>query len=112
MSENTQKPAKNYVNGMWVKERKFDDGGSIIKLDCVADKLIEWLKANKNERGYVNIVLSAKREPDEKSTHTAYLDTWVPKTQTGQAAPKPQLKAAAQKNTAPKPVVEDDENMF
>ncbi len=105
MSENTNKPAKNYVNGMWVKERKFDDGGSIIKLDCVADKLIEWLKANKNERGYVNIVLSAKREPDEKSTHTAYLDTWKP---TGQKS-TPQVKTPVKKVASP---VSDDDNMF
>lgn len=99
----TQTP-KNFVNGMWVKERKFDNGGSIIKLDCVADKLIEWLKANKNERGYVNIVLSAKREPDEKSTHTAYLDTWKPTIQAGQTTQTP-----IKKTVISKPPVQQDE---
>lgn len=109
MSENnTTKPAKKFVDGMWVKERKFDTGGSIIKLDCVADKLIAWLKANTNDRGYVNIVLSAKREPDEKSTHTAYLDEWKPNGQTA-------AKTTSAKLVTKKTVVEvasDDDNMF
>ena len=45
-----------------------------------AEKMIEFIKANTNEKGYVNLQIKEKREPDQwGNTHTAVLDTWSPK---------------------------------
>lgn len=70
---------KVYANSMWFEEKTFSDGGSILKVNIKADELVKFLKENKNEDGYVKLVISKKKTIEEgKSTHYAYLDTWQP----------------------------------
>jgi hypothetical protein len=49
------------------------------KLSINVEKFIEELKANQNEKGYVNIELKERREADKYGNTTyAVLDTWKP----------------------------------
>lgn len=75
---------KIYVPKSSGKEHIFPDGGSIVKLNFHAETLAEFVKANQLKSGYINLVLSKRRSPDEKSgaTHYMTLDTFVPKSQT------------------------------
>lgn len=71
---------KTYCNAITsAKERTFRDNGSILCVGIKADKMIEFLNQNKNEKGYCNIVLAKRRQASEHGdTHYAYLDTFKP----------------------------------
>jgi hypothetical protein len=69
---------KNYINGMIIKEKSFDNGGSQLKVSIKVDEFIEQLKAI-NEKGWVNLVISKRKEPSDKGvTHYAFQDTFIP----------------------------------
>lgn len=87
MSDTNQ---KQYVNSLWFEEKNFDSGGSILKVNVKVDELVKFLKDNKNKDGYTKLVIAKKKtvEPG-KSTHYAYLDTWVPSGQTQSKVSKP-----------------------
>lgn len=62
------------------KEKQFDSGGSVINLGVKADDLIAFAQAHANERGYVNLVISQRRDVGQYGdTHTVALDTYTPK---------------------------------
>lgn len=111
MSDTTNnKPVKTYVDGLWLRERKFDDGGAILKVSVLAAKFTDFIKKHTKPDGFVNIVIAAKREPDEKNTHYAYLDTWQPASAApANNQPKPVAKAATKPQAkTPAPVQESD----
>ena len=84
---------KTFINGIFIKEQKFSNGGSILKMSVIADKLIEELSKYKNASGYVNIDICQKREPDQKgNTHYAVLNEWK---KDGGNASKPMTDAEA-----------------
>lgn len=59
---------------------KFNEGGGILKYSFPAEKMIEFCNKHKNEKGYVDIAIKARKEPDQyKNTHYGTLDTWKPK---------------------------------
>jgi len=65
-----------YINGIFAKEK---DGkfGKEMHLSIIADKLIEELQAHKNAKGYVNIILSERKEVDKNgNTHVVKLNEW------------------------------------
>jgi len=69
---------KNYINGMIIKEKTFDNGGSQLKVSVKVDEFIEQLKTI-NEKGWVNLIISRRKEPSDKGvTHYAYEDPWKP----------------------------------
>lgn len=71
---------------LYAKEVKFADGGSILKLSGKGDKLIAWIEANVNDRDYINLVVSRRREVSQYGhTHSVVLDTWKPN---GESAPE------------------------
>jgi len=80
----------------------------LLKLNIKAAELSDFLLKNKNEKGYVKLVISKKKgEVEEgKSKFYTVLDTWQP---SGQKAATPQVKTPAKKVAAP---VEDDNDMF
>ena len=47
---------KNYINGMIIKEKSFDNGGSQLKLSIKVEEFVEQLKAIE-EKGWVNLVI-------------------------------------------------------
>ncbi len=71
---------KDYVDGLYIKE-KAGQYGSFLSVGVKVDKLRSWLESQRpNQSGYINIVITQKREPGQHGdTHTAYLDTYVPK---------------------------------
>jgi hypothetical protein len=77
MSEN-QKTDRIFADGLWLQQKLFPDGGGVLKMSIRVDKFIEFLAKNKNETGFVNLVIREKQEHDEKSTHYCYIDSWKP----------------------------------
>jgi DNA topoisomerase IA len=69
---------KKYVNGMIIKEKVFDNGGTQLKLNIKTDDFIAQLK-EMSENGWVNLIVSRRKEPSDTGiTHYAYQDTWKP----------------------------------
>ena len=69
---------KNYINGLVIKEKTFDNGGSQLRISVKVQELIEQLQAIE-ENGWANILISRRKEPSDKGvTHYAYEDTWKP----------------------------------
>ena len=75
---------KIYLKGCSAKAKTFDDGGQVIKLGLKVEDLADFCRRHKNERGYLNLVISQRREVGQfGDTHTVYLDTYTPKTGAG-----------------------------
>jgi hypothetical protein len=70
---------KKYVNGMIIKEKTFDNGGTQLKISLKTDEVIAQLK-ELEDNGWVNLIVSRRKEPSETGiTHYSYVDTWKPK---------------------------------
>jgi len=108
---NNNSTQKTYVNSIWVDEKVFTDGGSIIKLNIVAEDLIKFLKENKDESGRVRLSISRKKGevPEGKSKFYTILDTWKPSQKPNQA--KVQGKPASAK-ASNKPVEHTNETEY
>ncbi len=108
MENNTTKTEKTLVDGLWIKSHKFADGSEILKVSVLASKFGDFVKKHVKEDGFINIVITPKREPNEKQTHYSYLDTWRPKTsESTNTATKSSAKPVAKKETVP---TENDDN--
>jgi len=77
MSEQKQ---RQFVDGLWIKEKVFDSGGAILKIGVLMDSLVKSLnKIKKNEKGFADLVISRRREVGKNGeTHTCYVDDWKP----------------------------------
>ena len=65
---------KIYFNGFNGKATKYG-----VKLSGKADKIIEEIKKHTNAKGYINLEVQPRREPDKYgNTHTIIVDTWEP----------------------------------
>lgn len=77
---------KTYVPKSSGKAHTFPDGKQIIKLGFKAADLVAFVHANTNAKGYINLVVSERREMSQYGeTHSIYLDDWQPKQ--GESAP-------------------------
>lgn len=66
---------KTYINKCKLVEKVFDDGGALINAAFNVDELAE----HADENGWVNIVISKRREPSDKgATHYAYVSDYKP----------------------------------
>tara|TARA_R110000824_G_scaffold162894_1_gene338655 strand:- start:20 stop:307 length:288 start_codon:yes stop_codon:yes gene_type:complete len=71
---------KTYLNCQ-AKEFLFPSGGTVINLGVRAEELIAFAHQHGNQRGYVNLTISKRREVGQYGqTHSVYLDTYEPKT--------------------------------
>ena len=62
------------------KEKRFTDGGSLISLSVKVSELIDFAKRHGNDRGYLNLTISPRREVGQYGdTHSVKLDTYEPK---------------------------------
>jgi hypothetical protein len=69
---------KQYVNGIIIKEKTFDNGGTQLKLSIKVDDLINQLK-ELDDNGWVNLIVVRRKEPSDTGiTHYSYVDTWKP----------------------------------
>jgi hypothetical protein len=73
---------KNYINGIVIKEKSFDNGGTQLKVSIKLDEFIEQLKEcdqDESYKGWVNCIISRRLEPSDKGvTHYMHEDTWKP----------------------------------
>lgn len=96
---------KKFINGVFIREHVFGDGGSILKMsirkdaiNALADQLESACSGD-----YCNLVINRLREPSKSkstgkvvSTHSLAVDDWQPKARAEQAASGfDKLKAAA-----------------
>tara|TARA_R110002020_G_scaffold285043_1_gene500597 strand:+ start:43 stop:336 length:294 start_codon:yes stop_codon:yes gene_type:complete len=69
---------KNYINGIIIKEKTFDNGGSQLKISVKVSEFIEQLKAIE-ENDWANLIVSKRKEASDKGvTHYTFEDTWKP----------------------------------
>ncbi len=97
-----------YVPGSFLKARQ-TNFGEVIGLDIRIDKeFAEFVKANKNDRGFLRLEIVPRKTPDEKNTHSLKVNNWVPTPQEGTAPKKAAVaKKAVTKKVAPQ--VEEEE---
>lgn len=70
---------KTYVNGIFLKEKTFNNGGSILNASINYVKFMEELQKHVNDKGYVNIQFCKRKSTDDKgNTHYAVLNTYTP----------------------------------
>jgi len=73
---------KNYINGIILKEKIFDNGGTQLKVSIKLDEFVEQLKTceqDKDFKGWINCCISRRKSPSDKGvTHYMYEDTWKP----------------------------------
>ena len=74
---------KTFINGLFIREKQFDNGGSIIKLDVNVESLTKQLNELKNEKGFVSIDIKQRQTKSENGlTHYAEQNKFISKTQT------------------------------
>lgn len=67
------------------KEKKFDNGGSIISISvCVSDLPKDKIKESKNGKKYINLKVCQKKQVDDYgNSHYVEVDMWEPTQQNG-----------------------------
>jgi len=72
--------SKTYLNGIFLKERKFDNGGSIINATITETFVNDCL--DKMDNGKIRVKICSRREPDKNgNTHYVEVDDWKPSQQ-------------------------------
>ena len=94
---------KTFINGVFIREVTFNDGGSVLNVRIPADKvdaICAQLKAVADD-GWVKLRISKNRQPTlnragkEIATHSLSVDTWKP-TQGGSNQTPPRASSARQ----------------
>lgn len=69
---------KVYVNGIVIKEKTFDNGGSQLKMSVKVEDFVSQLKSIESN-GWANLIVSRRKEPSDTGvTHYVKVDTWKP----------------------------------
>lgn len=69
---------KKYVNGVVIKEKTFDNGGTQLKMSVKVDDFINELKSI-SDNGWANLIINKRKEISDKGiTHYVQVDTWKP----------------------------------
>lgn len=87
-----EQPKKQYINGIWIRSHKFQDGNEVLNISVSGnsiDELSATLKGLAKETGWARLVISPRKTPDEKSTHSIFVDTFKPKAKDAPKATKP-----------------------
>jgi len=92
---------RTYINQCSLREKVFDNGGSLIN---AAFKVSE-LQEHADENGWVNIVIAKRREVSEKgATHYAYKSEY----QRQDSQQQPQQDSMQQQQPTSNPIEDDD----
>lgn len=95
---------KIYVPKSGAKEITFQSGKKILKLNFKANELIAFLNQHKNDKGYVTLGVSERREVGQYGdTHCVWLDTWKPQPRGDQ-----QQQRTPSRPTSPPPTESDE----
>jgi hypothetical protein len=69
---------KKYLNGVFIKEKTFDNGGTQLKMSIKVQEFINELKSVEDD-GWANLIISRRKEMSDKGiTHYIHIDTWKP----------------------------------
>ncbi len=68
---------KTYVPKCNARTRK-TNFGDVLSVGFDVKELIAFAEANKNERGFLNLEIAPRKEPNEFATHSVYLDDYKP----------------------------------
>lgn len=69
---------KQYVNGMIIKEKVFDNGGAQLKVSIKTEDFVKQVK-ELDDNGWVNLIVTRRKEASDTGvTHYAYVDPWKP----------------------------------
>jgi hypothetical protein len=78
IKNNKKMAEKQYVNGLIIKEKVFENGGNQLKLSIKTDDMVKQLK-ELDDNGWVNLIVTRRKEPSDTGiTHYSYVDTWKP----------------------------------
>lgn len=81
--------------------------GQVFNISFRVDEFIEFAKANKNAKGYLNLSCLPRREEGQfGDTHSVTLDQWEPKPKTEESEKPAEKDKTA---SATPPAAEDDE---
>ena len=74
---------KIFINGVFLREKEFDNGGSIIKVEIPnVLQFAEQLKSLANEQGKIRLDIKKRmNKGDNGLSHYMQLNTFVPKSQ-------------------------------
>tara|TARA_B100001094_G_C17993795_1_gene701581 strand:+ start:376 stop:666 length:291 start_codon:yes stop_codon:yes gene_type:complete len=87
---------KKYVNGVVIKEKTFDNGGTQLKMSVKVEDFIAELKAVE-DKGWANLIISKRKEASDTGvTHYVKVDTWKP--DPNKSSAKPQMVTADSKS--------------
>jgi hypothetical protein len=76
---------KTFMDGLFIREKQFDNGGSIIKIDIDVSRFSKQIEELKNEKGFVSIDIKKRmNKSDNGLTHYAEQNKFIPKLQTQQ----------------------------
>tara|TARA_R100000742_G_C4225258_1_gene48033 strand:+ start:402 stop:689 length:288 start_codon:yes stop_codon:yes gene_type:complete len=79
---------KKYVNGVVIKEKTFDNGGTQLKMSIKVEDFIAEIKAIE-DKGWANLICSKRKEPSDTGiTHYMKVDTWKPDPNKMSSSPK------------------------
>jgi hypothetical protein len=73
---------KVFINGIFVREFKFENGGSVLNLSLRVADVIEELQKHEKSNGFAQFKIHSKREENVKqggTTHYVALDPYEPK---------------------------------
>lgn len=108
---------KIYVPKSSAKAFKFNDGNETINLSFKTAEFIEFIKTHTNEKGYINLNVSPRRQTGEYGdTHSVSLNPWKPRDgQTTTKTPPTRQSSApsnvARNSPAPAPSQDDDSDV-
>jgi hypothetical protein len=69
---------KNYISGMFIKEKTFENGGSQLRIGIKISDFIEQLRQIQDD-GWANMIVARRKKPSDTGiTHYLYEDTWKP----------------------------------
>ena len=88
IKNNKKMAEKQYVNGLIIKEKVFENGGNQLKLSIKTEDFVTQLK-ELDDNGWVNLIVTRRKEPSDTGiTHYSYVDTWKPTKGAGQPSKK------------------------
>ena len=74
---------KIYINGIFIREKEFENGGSIMKVDIPnVSQFVDQLIQHANKDGKISLDIKTRMNKSENGlTHYCQLNTFVPKEQ-------------------------------
>lgn len=97
---------KTYIPKTRAKERE-TSFGKVLNVSFDAKELIAFVQSHTNSRGYFNISLLPRRNPDDQQTHSVMWDSWEPTN----SKPLDAARRAVESATAPKTTPKDDSDI-